>query len=338
MCGALLHGDVGCSGGVSNKVAGLPMNRDGKLLVREDGSPNVDAQPPFLLRYSPALFAAEMPAVFAHDPDTNRLCLKPGMPRPWVRPGRGGGRGGSSQGDAAKTQQWLFCLECKSRFQPSGGRVHSHVPFRDRASQAWMKPARRNYVPTYGRAAPAGPGAEGALAEAARSPEQDEPEEPEASQDWALEELGREPLLEPGDPEVEDFGFDPPPFGQAVAPPIEEHDDDVEADQEAVAALPPELPEEFEVRPSLSEYEERWTSLLARNSREVEGEFGPENLVPKPIHQLWQDCPYVPFDKLKSDEAQARLAVVKPKSGLEPASAHDAVPRYPHNTGAYSWV
>ena len=49
--------------------------------------------------------------------------------------------------------------------------------------------------------------------------------------------------------------------------------------------------------------------------------------------QLWQDCPFLPFDKLESDEAQARLSVCKPISGLEEVSCINNVPRYAHNTG-----
>ena len=90
MCGTLLYGNVGVSG-ESNKVAGLPIDRDGLVLLHPDGSPQTGAQPPFLcavgklyshlkqgevpscsrlvsgvfplrrLRFSPQLFASEAP-------------------------------------------------------------------------------------------------------------------------------------------------------------------------------------------------------------------------------------------------------------------------------------
>ena len=58
-CGTLLHGLIGQNSALSNKVVASPIDRDGNLLIDEDGSPRVGAQPPFLLRYSPALFAKE---------------------------------------------------------------------------------------------------------------------------------------------------------------------------------------------------------------------------------------------------------------------------------------
>ena len=63
------------------------------------------------------------------------------------------------------------------------------------------------------------------------------------------------------------------------------------------------------------------------------GPFCRENLVPDPIPQLWQDCPYVPFDALRSDEAQARLSRCRPISGLQTARIEDGVNHYVHNVG-----
>ena len=59
-CGTLLHGLIGHHSALSNKVIGPPIDRDGKVLFDEAGNPMVNAQPPFLLRYSPALFAKEV--------------------------------------------------------------------------------------------------------------------------------------------------------------------------------------------------------------------------------------------------------------------------------------
>ena len=61
-CGTLLHGLIGQHSALSNKVVGPPIDRDGKLLLEEDGTPSVGAQPPFILIYSPALFAKEVSA------------------------------------------------------------------------------------------------------------------------------------------------------------------------------------------------------------------------------------------------------------------------------------
>ena len=41
------------------------------------------------MMYSPSLFAREIPAVFEHDADTNRLRLRDGVHEPWVRPSHG---------------------------------------------------------------------------------------------------------------------------------------------------------------------------------------------------------------------------------------------------------
>ena len=102
-CGCLLAGTAGHHSALSNKMTGQPIDRDGNPLLKDDGSPNEGAPPPFLLRFSPALFAKEAsisvihiacnkhivktqaPAMFQHDPDTNRLSLKEGMREPWRR-------------------------------------------------------------------------------------------------------------------------------------------------------------------------------------------------------------------------------------------------------------
>ena len=48
---------------------------------------------------------------------------------------------------------------------------------------------------------------------------------------------------------------------------------------------------------------------------------------------LWQDCPYVSFSNLKSEEAQARLSVCQPISGLEEVTRVGGVERYAHQSG-----
>ena len=99
-CGTLLHGIIGNCSALSNKMVGPPIDRDGNLLLTEDGAAKVDAQPPFLLRFSPALFAKEAPAMFKHDPLTNRLSLLSSRDTITVVPSR-------------STPASIFCLRAK---------------------------------------------------------------------------------------------------------------------------------------------------------------------------------------------------------------------------------
>ena len=120
------------------------------------------AQPPFLLRYSPRYFAREevAPAWFVHDPDTNRLSLRPGVYPPWLR----------SNAPPGDHSVWLYCEDdpdplpdpdphiqilqtcspprcifedCRSRYFRAGQQRKAHIPFRDKASQQWIRPIRR---------------------------------------------------------------------------------------------------------------------------------------------------------------------------------------------------
>ena len=77
-CSALLHGNLYQTSALSNKRMGPPIDKDDRILVDDDGVPDTFAQPPCLLRYSPQLFANEIPEMFAHDEKTNCLSLKPG--------------------------------------------------------------------------------------------------------------------------------------------------------------------------------------------------------------------------------------------------------------------
>jgi len=270
MCACLLYGDGG--GALSNKSAGPPCNRDGKTID------DVNAQPPCLLRYSPAAFAKEAPALFVHDPATNRLSLKAGMREPWIR---------FRRGDAPPTE-WSYCMECASRWFPAPGqRAHSHVPFRDRASVPLMKKVERTYQPT-----------------------------------------GRGEAMQEDGGEQEDGGTE---CGDLVPEePLMEEEEEEEEEPMQEPAPAPYFPTP---RPSLAEYEAKWAHDEERHARPVPEPFSRANLVPSPVPLLWQDCPFVPFGELKSVEGQARLAVVRPVSGLEQASVADGVPRYAHNTG-----
>ena len=81
------------------------MNRDGTTLVSAAGAPETQAQPPCLLRYSPQLWAKELPTMFVHDPETNKLSLQPGRHPPWIRKTSEQDR--ASTRDSTKT--WLYC-------------------------------------------------------------------------------------------------------------------------------------------------------------------------------------------------------------------------------------
>ena len=140
-CGTLLYGTLGQHSALNNKYAGEPMDRDGFVLKYDDGTPQTGAQPPFLLRYSPQLFATEAPEVFDHDPDTNLLSLKEGKREPWLRD--------MTRAKAEKNKTWLYCIDCHARYFATGKRVFGHIPYRDRASQSSMRrPADKEVVET----------------------------------------------------------------------------------------------------------------------------------------------------------------------------------------------
>eukprot|EP00973_Karenia_brevis_P096384 12431531-Karenia_brevis.AAC.1 len=265
-CGALLHGNQNQNCANSNKRTGPPSDRDGKPLQEKDGISNVEAQPPFLLRYSPSLFAKEAPAMFIHNPETNCLSLHPRISEPpWIKP---------QCPRSDEKNSWLYCIECQERWFPAPNqKMHSHVPYRDKASQSLLKPMKIKKD------------------NSASDHKKNTSEEPDAE------------------------------------PPAAEDPSDEEYDNMLELKDPPEE------RPTLEEYEEKWQKKCAWHARPVAGTFSRNNLIPTPIPQLWQDCPYVPFDELKSNEAQARLSVCRPVSGLEPASCVNGIPRYAHNTG-----
>ena len=121
MCAVLLYGPT--AGKVSNCKSGRPINKNGASVCTADGLPDIDAQPPCFLRFSPHLFAEEAPWLFEHDPDTNVLRLRrEDEGYPWV---------------SEKDGEWLYCSDCYDRYLSTNerARVH-HVPFRDKAT--WM--------------------------------------------------------------------------------------------------------------------------------------------------------------------------------------------------------
>ena len=188
MCGVLLYSTLGhnCT---ANYHYGPPISRDGRILINKSGEPDTKAQPPFLLRFSPQMFANECPEMFVHDPVTNNLSLRPDAFPPWIR--KVAGHGFSGVKDRAKT--WLYCLDCKNRWCPdTSQRPKAHIPFRDRASQLNMRPHKR---------APVG------SVETVVSPEQNTQPEPEP-EEAVLDECGGGDVAPPMDDDAEDSDGD----------------------------------------------------------------------------------------------------------------------------------
>ena len=80
----------------------------------------------------------------------------------------------------------------------------------------------------------------------------------------------------------------PAPALAEQAPAPMEPGEDGEEDTPGEDDLPVVLPTER--RPTLQEYQAKWSAKLAEHTREVGGGFSNANLCPKPVHQLWQDC------------------------------------------------
>ena len=313
MCGALLYGSY--KGTHTNKYNGPPSDRDGNII--RDAS----AQPPFLLRYSPELYAKEAPAWFEHDLSTNRLSLKPGVAKPWMRQGTSG-----AERDDSKA--WLYCIDCKDRYFHDPGKrgIHSHISYRDRASTHLMKPVRKRRC-----------GRELSRHQDGRPLDEQEHQPPQQEeQEMQPQQSG----IRPNGEDI-DVGDDADTFGgpeDELQPPadMDSGDDEDEGRRQTRferGGYVPNLPDAPVTRPTLAEYQARWAAELAKYAREVPGAFSRHNLVPKPIHELWQDAPHVPFGNLRSTEAQARLSVCRSRSALEEPNARSGVGRYAHLTG-----
>ena len=214
--------------------------------------------------------------MFAHDPSTNRLSLVGEGGPPWIADGN----------DA-----WNYCVDCWESHFSTGDKSVQHVPFRDRASQANMVVSWR---------------------ERKRKAEElsdDDVDRQAASQNSQGAELEADAMAGPGAAEGEESrvvddeifqqqefpGSDDekqPDIGEA-APPHLPQDQALDPDEAAEEELPNDNEQVLlptEPRPTLQEYKAKWESLLAEHSRSIEGAFSAENLCPKPIHQLWQDC------------------------------------------------
>ena len=123
------------------------------------------------------------------------------------------------------------------------------------------------------------------------------------------------------------------PRTQQVVGDVSSEDDDLFLSQP-----PLNDPADNSMRATAAAYQKRWRQKLRRHERTVPGPgndfaFTLSNLAPRPDTCLWQDAPHVPFDKLKSDEAQARLSACRPICGLQEAGFVGGVPTYAQNTG-----
>ena len=99
------------------------------------------------------------------------------------------------------------------------------------------------------------------------------------------EALMDDPEMEPADGE---------PATADVPAPATEGDMDVDEEDDAIPEAledAPLLPEEQ--LPTLDEYQEKWDRLYRQHSRSVKGNFNDQNLVPEPVPQLFQNCPWV---------------------------------------------
>ena len=131
-------------------------------------------------------------------------------------------------------------------------------------------------------------------------------------------------------PELEGEGADAFP-GDVEIP------DDMQEEEAEPVVLPTEhpvpAPPDPNAFPTLDEYRARWEARLAAHARPTGEEYSLSNLVPKPVPNLWQDCPMAPFDQLKSEEAQSGLCACRPVSAFTASTLKEGMPRYSHITG-----
>ena len=246
--------------------------------------------------YSPHLFAKEAPAVFKYDAETNRVSMVDGVARPWLR---------QTKSKDARDAPWLYCVDCRERYFLNGRKPKGHIPYRDKASQPLMKKMHERE-----RVAQ-----DADVASQATNGTEEEPE--------------REPVADEAHPQGSGF-----PVEEELDASMDDAEGGSEVGEEReVMDVDPEVEVPDIVYPTLDEYKQKWARALAKHSMAVPGEFSAANLVPAPISQLWQDCPHVPFDMLKSNDAVARLSRCRPVNGFTPAHVQDGYVRYAHNTG-----
>ena len=191
---------------------------------------------------------------------TNRLSLKPGQPEPWIRP---------ASRRASVSNVWLYCIDCKDRYFESG-QQHSHIPYRDKASQLITKPVGR-------------PRATGHGSQPADSLEPEcEPDVPDSPRD-------RE-------------NKDDAPVRVELGDPLATAECDDEDEEEFVPDLPPER-----LFPTMAEYRAKWDRLPAQHSEAVPGEFLRDNLVPTPFFLCFGRTAHTCYSSNSSGESHRRV-------------------------------
>ena len=140
-----------------------------------------------------------------HDPETNRLKIKPGHDPPWLR----------VNPPAGDPNTWQYCAECYDTWVKASNRSGCHVPFRDRASQSSMRPSwrsqqkREELIEEERRL--------NEEAEAAREHEAEEVAQPESEP-----EAESEPCLSEAEPDIA-----PAQDGKSVGPSASEAEDEI---------------------------------------------------------------------------------------------------------------
>ena len=224
-----------------------------------------------------------------------------GVAPPWLR---------HAKNKDTKTAPWLYCVDCHERYFLNGQKQKGHIPYRDKASQPLMKKMHeRERV------------ADPEVSSQGTNATQEEPEGEPAAETLA-EQTAPDTNVFPDVEEENDVGAqDEAEVGSDGS--VEQEGAEREAmDVDPVVEIPDVI------YPTLDEYKEKWAKALAKHSMAVAGDFSLTNLVPDPIPQLWQDCPYVPFDKLVSNDAVARLSRCRPVTGFTPAHIQDGYVRY----------
>ena len=322
-CGALLRGGQGQKSALSNMMTCAPIDADDEELPIQDGVPQTDAQPPFLLRYSRQLFAEEQSSIFAYDAETNRLSLCPGVPCPWVAPER---KGGKRRKDDVRT--WLCCGDCKGTLDvkkrgatSQSGKRREHIPFRDQASMAKMKERLRSEA------------VEGS------EPMRDGEALADALEYAFFENAGDAKTSDVDSAESANDAGDPDGDHTKQVGEGRVTDDDEEELEESFGAKDAQSVVDglHQGWPSLKAYRRKWHLEEQKHLKIVPGEFSVDNLVPAPRPELWQDAPHVPFDVLQSKEALGRLSLCRPIDEITEAQPGDYKAQYPHNVGPVSF-
>ena len=111
-----------------SQVNGPPVNINREVLT---GDTAADAQPPFLLRWSPDFLAKHAPDVFSYNKTTNKLSLKTAHRDrpPWKTE--------MHHRQQDKRKAWLYCRACHSLV--FGHEDGNYVPFADSKSQSRLK-------------------------------------------------------------------------------------------------------------------------------------------------------------------------------------------------------